>query len=311
MPKPGIPGIDAEIGMSHYATEFPGTGGRIRAHAEDFAVSEVISGMVLRSISEENGYAIYRLKKRNIDTAHAISEAQAGTGIRLKALGLKDASAMTEQFVCARNRGPSARGFNAGRFSLERLGYAKRPLTKKDMTGNHFKIRIRNAAADPGGFAEHGRVLNYYGYQRFGSRRPVTHHVGRAMLRRDFGGAVRLILSYTSIHDTKQHTELRQKLSDGENYARYLGQVPPGMDVERIIMEQMIQHGDPQRAMRSIPVSLRRLYVQAYQSYLFNRTLSDAFSGSEDLFACQDGDVGFDQKGIIGRHAPKDRKSVV
>ena len=41
-------------------------------------------------------------------------------------------------------------------------------------------------------------ILNFYGYQRFGSKRPVTHLIGKAILQRDFKKAVELILSFTS-----------------------------------------------------------------------------------------------------------------
>ena len=29
-----------------------------------------------------------------------------------------------------------------------------------------------------GDFSEHNKILNFYGYQRFGSKRPVTHLIG-------------------------------------------------------------------------------------------------------------------------------------
>ena len=42
-------------------------------------------------------------------------------------------------------------------------------------------------------FIEHNHILNFYGYQRFGSKRPVTHLIGKAILQRDFDMAVDLI----------------------------------------------------------------------------------------------------------------------
>ena len=99
-----IPKIDSQIGISVYSTKFEGIGGKIRTTSEDFEVSEVISDKSLKLISEQSDYAVYKLKKKNIDTNHALSDIFRKKGLRLKALGLKDASAITEQFVCSNNK---------------------------------------------------------------------------------------------------------------------------------------------------------------------------------------------------------------
>ena len=170
------------------------------------------------------------------------------------------------------------------------------------MVGNHFKLKITGSQNNLSDFTEHNKVLNFYGYQRFGSHRPVTHLIGKAILQRDFAKAVKLILSYTSIYDSKENTEIREKLSDQKNYEKYLDQVPQQMDIERMVLKEMIQHGQPIRALRVIPVSLRRFYIQAYQSFVFNQSLSSAFSDGEDLFDAYPGDVCFDSHGIIGKY---------
>ena len=74
------------------------------------------------------------------------------------------------------------------------------------------------------------------------------------------------------------------------------------MDIERIVLKEMTEHGEPIRAIRAIPVSLRRFYIQAYQSFIFNQSLSAAFMDGENLFEAQTGDVCFDHNGIIGKY---------
>ena len=74
------------------------------------------------------------------------------------------------------------------------------------------------------------------------------------------------------------------------------------MDVERIVLKEMIEHGDAINAIRAIPLNLRRFYVQAYQSFLFNQSISLAFSEGEDMFNAQMNDVCFDSHGIIGKY---------
>jgi tRNA pseudouridine13 synthase len=296
-----IPDLDSQIGISVYSTTFAGIGGKIRISPDDFQVSELISKKIERSISDQDGYAVYKLKKKNIDTNHALSGIFAKKGIRLKSLGLKDASAITEQFVCSGNKGRGIENFSTEKYSLEKIGYVKKPLSKKDMVGNHFKIKISECSNGLSSFIEYDKILNFYGYQRFGSKRAVTHLIGKALLKRDFKKAVELILCFTSAYDSKENTEIREKLSDPANYEKYFDQVPLQMDIERIVLKEMIDHGELIRAIRAIPVSLRRFYVQAYQSFIFNLSLSSAFLDGENLFEAESGDICFDLNGIIGK----------
>lgn len=342
-----VPDIDAEIGLGPYATPFPGLGGgfRIRASPDDFGVREILSQNMIESISDGRrdadargrgdraggagtgephggggsgaGYAVYVLKKRRIDTAHALSAIRRITGATLKPLGLKDASAVTEQFVCSTGgAGRRLRDIDAGKFSLTFAGYAKKPITKKHMLGNAFRIVISgdwDGAAvsggdvpDPARFAEHAcMVPNFYGYQRFGSRRPVTHLVGREITRRNFDEAVRLILEFDSPHDAKERRELRRSLGlAGTSSSRAVPaeRLPPGMDVERTVLGELAEHGDPLRALRAVPLQLRRLYVAAYQSYLFNRTLGAAAADGQDMSSPSGGDICFDRLGNLSKY---------
>ncbi len=297
-----IPNLDSQIGIDVYSTKFSGIGGKIRVEPEDFQVTELISKKVESSINDQNGYAVYKLKKKRIDTNHALSGIFRQTGLRLKSLGLKDASAVTEQFVCSGHTGKAIENFSSDKYSLEHLGYVKKPLSKKDMIGNHFKLKISECQNNLESFTEYEKILNFYGYQRFGSKRPVTHLIGKAILQMDFSKAVDLILSFTSSYDSKENTEIRQKLSDKANYQQYFDQVPVQMDIERMVLKEMIEHGEPIRAIRVIPISLRRFYIQAYQSFIFNQSLSAAFLDGEDLFEAQSGDVCFDYNGIIGKY---------
>ena len=339
-----VPEIDRTIGIGVYATPFPGLGRGygIRAAPDDFVVSEILSPAALRMICDHGaggngsnngnadadasakgtGYAVYVLRKRGIDTAHALGAIRKMTGAKLKPLGLKDASAATMQYVCSTGAaGRRLRDISASRFGLAFAGYAKRPLTKKQMLGNRFRIRISGGwrdpgsgsnggdateaatAPDPSGFVTYAdSVPNFYGYQRFGSGRPVTHMVGRALTMGDYDEAVRLILEYASPYDTRERREVRENLADPALYAQSARRLPPGMDTEKTVLEELARHGDPLRALRAVPLLLRRLYVSAYQSYVFNRTLSAAIAAGESLLDPKPGDVCFDRHGDLHKY---------
>ena len=296
-----IPAIDTKIGIFVYSTKFNGIGGIIRSKTEDFQVSERIAKNIHISENKNEGYAVYKLKKKKIDTNHALSDIYRKKRIRLKSLGLKDASAITEQFVCSGKKGKVIENFSTEKYSLEQIGFVKKPLSKKDMLSNHFKIKISDCKNNLSSFTEYEKILNFYGYQRFGSKRPVTHLIGKAILQKDFQKAVDLILSFSSSYDSKENTEIRTKLKDKENYSKYYNQVPLQMDIERLVLQEMIQSNNPLSAIRSIPLSLRRFYIQAYQSFIFNQSLSKAFLDGENLFKCIQNDICFDSKGIIGK----------
>lgn len=304
------PNIDCVLGISVYVTAFRGLGGtaRIRVEPKDFAVYELILPQIEDSLRAcgpcggGRGYAVYKLQKLGMDTSHALSAIRKRTGVGLKALGLKDAAASTEQFVCSRGAGMRLPDMCTGRYSLKCIGFAERPLVKKDMIGNRFRIKISGGDGDPALFKEYDKVLNFYGYQRFGSRRPVTHLVGRAVVKRDFDEAVRLILEFTSEYDSEENNLLRSGLADPALHAKSAAGLPPGMDVERLVLEELARHNDPFRAFRAVPLQLRRLYVGAYQSYIFNCTLSAAFAGGENLFEAEPGDVCFDRTGKLSKY---------
>ena len=296
-----IPKIDSEIGISVYTTRFEGCGGKIKSKDVDFLVSEVLSKNAIQNISADGDYAVYKLKKHGIDTTHSLTNVFKKYSLRLKSLGLKDATAVTEQYVCSEKKLNSIDRISEEKYSLERIGFVKKPLSKKDMIGNQFKIKITDTSIDISKFNEFDKILNFYGYQRFGSKRPVTHLIGKALLQQDYTKAVNLLLSFTSEYDSPENAKLRKNLSDKSNYSKLLNEIPFQMDLERIVVNQMIQDDDPKKAIRALPLAIRRFYLQAYQSFLFNKTLSMAFIDGEDLFLPQQGDVCYDKNGIIGK----------
>ena len=125
------------------------------------------------------------------------------------------------------------------------------------------------------------------------------------LLERQFCNEILIVLLNCSLvylfNDSTENTEIRKKLSDKNNYVQYFDKIPSQMDIEKIVLKEMIEHDDSIRAIRAIPLSLRRFYIQAYQSYIFNKSLSAAFSNGENLFKSQSGDVCFDSKSIIGK----------
>ena len=308
-----IPSLDRLIGISIYCTNTEGIGGKIKSSPEKFFVSEILREKSLDKISSSGGYAVYKLKKQGIDTNHALSDIFTKYGLRLKALGLKDANATTEQYVCDMTTGRSTNTLVTNRYTLEKIGLLQKPLTKKDMIGNHFKIKIEDADFSKiSEFHDQDKILNFFGYQRFGSRRPVSHLIGKAILQKNFDQAVETLVSYTSEYDLPHNNKIREMFKDRSNYQKVFNEIPPQMDIERIVVDEMINHGDALKALRAIPIQLRRFFVEAFQSFVFNQTVSRAHEFGEDMLLPNQGDVCFDKDDNLGRYQndPQQRLTV-
>jgi tRNA pseudouridine13 synthase len=163
-----------------------------------------------------------------------------------------------------------------------------------------------------GGVDEDGvavAVPNYFGQQRFGSRRPVTHEVGLAVLRGDWRGAV---LAYVGNPEDAEPAETRAARAYVEktgDWAGALDRMPDHLGYERAMLHALVERGagadadltDFRAALGAVPENLQRMFVHAAQSYAFNRILSvrldrglpfgEAVVGDVVCFAQQRGDL--------------------
>jgi tRNA pseudouridine13 synthase len=273
--------IDSRAGIECYCTSFAGTGGSIKQGSEGFMVSELVNESLDISLSynENHRYPLYILEKRDIDSNHALFEIERELHMRFRVMGIKDAKAVTTQYAGMERvmRNPPAE-LKSRHTRLTLKGFTKHPLQKKFLAGNKFEIRIYNVrSSDLSGFVPHiGKVGNFYGLQRFGSERLVTHLIGREIVKRNFIQAVELLLCHTTEFDTQMSREIRNKCVDPSNYRQVLKMLPRGMDIERQVLSALVAGRDTIAALRAVPITIRRLFVQAYQAYIFNRCLSRA-----------------------------------
>ena len=295
-----IPEIDSEVGLSVYSTKFSGSKGKIKQSNEDFQVSEVISEKALGTISEDNGLSVYLLTKNGIDTTHALHDIEKRYGLTLRALGLKDSNAVTEQFVQTKTVSRSLEKIEGKKYSLKRIGFSKKPIAKQDMLGNKFRIKISDST-NISQFDEYDKILNFFGYQRFGSKRPITHLVGKAIIQKNYQKAIDFLLGYSSKYDSDENNHYRKLISERKSDSEVIDELPKSMDIEITILKSLVKSDDQKIAIRKIPLQMRRFYVQAYQSYIYNKTLSMAFEYEEDLFLPQENDVCYDRTNKLGK----------
>ena len=299
-----VPLIDRLAGIECYCTRFSGIGGTIKQEHEGFQVSERVSDSFDREVSESYSehyrYPLYVLEKRGVDSNHALIEVEREFHLRLRVMGIKDAKAVTKQFAgLERTLKDPPRELSTTHCKLYLCGFTRRPLGKEFLAGNQFEISIHGAAQKnlEEFVPEICKIGNFYGLQRFGSERLVTHLVGREIIKRNFDRAVHLLLSYTTEYDTPESKEMRQESSDSANYGQLIKKLPRGMDIERQVMSAIVSGKDAITALRTIPITIRRLFVQAFQAYVFNKSLSRAIASGADLTRPEPGDLCFEMEG--------------
>ena len=278
--------------MQWYVTDGEPCRGQAKEAPEDFVVEEKISVPEMTSEPYQDSLPLYRIEKRSIDTMHMAQELSEALRSRVSYAGLKDKRAVAVQYATPTSRRADRPSQIVNpRFTATVVGYVPRPLSRASLVGNAFSIVLRRCCggveeriAEAMGAAEEGRVPNFYGLQRFGSSGAGTHRVGRALVRGEFKEAVGILLGVDGSPETKEAFE-------AERYGDLAGSLPIGKDVELAVARELGRHpGAWVRALRAVPVSLRRLYVQAYQSYVFNRTVSIAVERGEELSKLSAGD---------------------
>lgn len=129
-----------------------------------------------------------------------------------------------------------------------------------------------------------GRFPNFFGHQRFGTFRPITHRVGRALVRGDPRDALRWYLGRPFPHEPEPVRAAREAYDRGVDPAEVASLFPPQNGFERALLHALARHPDqPLRAFEALPTSLQMMFVHAYQGYIFNlilvRRLSEIGAG--------------------------------
>ena len=290
----------------------------VKSWDEDFRVEEYIASQELSSEQRPGYYPLYKVHKHSIDTMHMARELSGILGSRVSYGGLKDKRAVAIQYVTPTSR-KSLRPPEVitDKFSARLIGFVPNPISSGIIVGNRFEVTLRDCCPEIGRRAEEALQLaadrlmpNFYGFQRFGASGPGTHRVGRAIVRKEFGEAVRLILSDVQLQDDGQTLAAKGAFGAGK-YDDGLRMLSRGQDVESMVARSLSRNpGDWVKALRAIPVNLRRLYVEAYQSLIFNETMSEAIARGEDISKPLHGDnwaeVSEDGMVTSGVHGTRD-----
>ena len=309
--------IERQVGMAYYVSDADGVGGTLRVDPEDFEVRELerFDTHPVDADPGDFGQLVLRVTLRGWDTNDFVRQLTNQMGIsreRVSWAGTKDKHAVTTQLFTVKQADPEdvPEITNA---DIEVLGRAGRGLQFGDLAGNAFVIRVtdpdRPENADTitdqlrafAGSDEHVGVPNYFGQQRFGSRRPVTHTVGLHVVRGEWREAVLAYVGNPSETEPEDTQDARtfvdgQAASDDPDWQEALERMPNRLRYERSMLHRLHQDGaetpdDWRHALEAVPSNLQRLFVNAAQSYVFNRILSERLEQGLPFDRPVEGDV--------------------
>ena len=223
---------EKDIGMLYYLSGADGTGGRLKARAEDFVVEEVSKGP---ERAENGKYTIATVKATNWESNRMIRLFAREMGMsreRIGFAGTKDKRAVTTQLMSFECPPSQLEKVQLKDVEFSDVYTARRNIRIGDLVGNRFRIRVTGCSRPADEIASIvGEVAadikankgfpNYFGVQRFGVMRPITHLVGERLVRGDIEGAVKCYVCTPSSDESrdKEAAECRKNLSESDDWA--------------------------------------------------------------------------------------------
>lgn len=256
-------------------------GARLKATPDAFRVTEISSYPMP---DPEGPFTVLRILSHDWEQ-HELSAAIARRlGLSTSSLdwaGTKDRRAVSARLVSYRGA-PPPRDLDLPRVEVVEAYRARDGLVLGHHYGNAFDLRLDGLAAPPPEAAvsyrsieEELRALggfpNFFGPQRFGEVRPITHEVGRWVVRGDLARAVEVYLVDRPPEGREGvGDEARAAYREHHDPTRALREFPREYRFERTLLEHLAQGHPPERAFRALSRDLRLLFVHAFQAYLFN-----------------------------------------
>ncbi|MBN1555514.1 MAG: tRNA pseudouridine(13) synthase TruD [Phycisphaerae bacterium] len=259
--------------------DLPGVGGTIKRRVEDFRVDEI----PLYDACGEGTHVYFRIEKRGIPTPVAVERLAHHMNVRagdIGVAGLKDAQALTTQTLSLEHADPEKLiAYHDHQMRVLEVSRHGNKLRPGHLAGNRFAIKIRDVSADALDPARaildvltRRGVPNYFGPQRFGLRGD-TADLGEAIVRDDLDEFIHIFLGRPNDADPPDCRAARDAFEVGA-MDRALKRWPRHYADQRKALAAYKKKHNPRHALNAIDKRMKRLFVSAFQSAIFNDVLA-------------------------------------
>ncbi len=295
--------MENKVGIELFIVPCPGIGGKLKKYPEDFCVREELG---TDKWEGDGDYVLASVWSRNWETNRLVRRLSRELRIsrrRIRFAGTKDKRAVTSQWMTFKVEPEKLAKLNIKDVEISEIKLSNRSLFIGAHQGNWFDIVVRDLDVDAekvklysqeiGSYIENlGGFPNWFGVQRFGTVRPITYLTGKAIVDGDFERAVKIYIANPIKGEGKECYEARKNLEDGWDYKKALQDYPHLLTFERAIIQELVKDPDDYvSALKVLPDNLLKMFVHAYQSYLFNRFLSERLKKGLPLNDVVVGDV--------------------
>lgn len=250
---------------------------KLKCQPDDFRVEEVTS-----FDCPGGEFAVYSLKKRSIGTPEAIDLVSSRWNLhrsRISYGGMKDRHAVTTQTFTVL-QGPQ-RGMKQDNIEVAYLGQASRPFKPADIDANRFAIIMRDMSEPAVERSEaalkeaqrHG-LPNYFDDQRFGSIGETGEFIALPWCQGNFERALWLAIAEGNSHDRPEDKVRKKVLRDLWGQWPVIATKLKGSPIDRVLRVLVERPTDFRFAFGGLRSDLRALYLDAFQSCIWNRMLS-------------------------------------
>ncbi len=297
-----------KIELKYYRNDFGFVGGKIREKPEDFVVEEV-SDFDYNEFSEKKqkqfDYLLVKIKSKNWDTNDLIRVLSNKLGIsknRISFAGTKDKKAITTQFFTFyKIKKQEILNLDINGVNFLEFGLTNNEINIGDLVGNNFKIKLKETKnlKDVDKIIdklERKGIINYYGPQRFGQTRPITHLVGKEIVKENYKKATKIYVSKPFSAEKEdirsKRKEINKKWGEKKVFKKGLRDLPKYLSYERTLLHHLAENpNDFPGALKKLPNNLLNLFIHAYQSYLFNKAINYRIENGLSLNKVTKGDV--------------------
>lgn len=295
----------------YLTSDIPAVYAEVRSQPDDFFVEEIPQYLP----SGEGTHVYFCIEKKNLTTLDLIRKLARKLGRPEKDFGyagLKDANATTRQIISLEHIDPKEiENIDIEGVKVLWINRHKNKLKLGHLAANKFAIKLRNVKEESRvhidkslSILKERGVPNYFGYQRFGVRQN-NWILGKAILKEDWKTFCDFFLGRPDSKLDKAPIKKARELYDKGKFELAYHIWPRYFSDARRALR--ILSKDPQnykKAVFSVDRKLRKLFISAYQSYLFNDVLAERINTIDRLFK---GDLAYkhDTSGIFKVEDPQ------